>query len=82
MPSQTQFPRVQVSKKAPRRTLISIEQAAEILGCTDRSIRRWIAEGRLPAYRLVNKLVRLDADDVYGLLRPIPTAGGSHDDAA
>jgi excisionase family DNA binding protein len=62
-----------------RRTLVSIEQAAELLGCTDRSIRRWITDGRLPAYRVANKLVRLDLDDVYALLRPIPTAGGGHD---
>jgi excisionase family DNA binding protein len=75
MPSQTQIPRVQVSK-TPRRTLVSIDETAQLLGCTDRSVRRWIADGKLTAYRLGNKLVRLDLDDVYAMLREIPTAGG------
>jgi excisionase family DNA binding protein len=70
-----------VPKKAPR-TLISIDEAAELLGCTTRSVRRWIADGDLVAYRIKNKLIRLDLDDVYGLLRPIPAGGGDHAPAA
>jgi excisionase family DNA binding protein len=47
--------------------------ACERLGVTDKTLRRWIAEGRLTAWRLGPKLVRLDRDDVNELLRPIPT---------
>ncbi|MBA2559759.1 MAG: helix-turn-helix domain-containing protein [Propionibacteriales bacterium] len=68
--------------KAARRTLVSINETATHLGCTTRTIRRYIAEGRLTGYRLGPRLVRLDLSEVESLLRPIPTARGGHDDAA
>lgn len=58
-----------------RRWLTQIE-AAEYLGVTDRTLRRMIAAGELPAYRLGKRLLRLDARDLDAMLRPIPTVGG------
>ncbi len=68
---------------SPRRTLVSINETAAHLGCTTRTVRRYISEGRLTGYRLGPRLVRLDMSEVDAMLRPIPTtAGGDHDHAA
>lgn len=49
----------------------SIQQAAEHLGVTDRTIRQWIADGRLRGYRAHGaKLIRLDLNEVDAAMRP------------
>lgn len=50
------------------------EAAARTRVCT-KTLRRWIAAGRLTAYRYGPHLIRLDPAEVDALLRPIPTAG-------
>lgn len=54
-----------------------IDAAAERLGCTPKTIRRFIARGELKAYRLGKRTIRVDLNEVDALLRPIPTAGMS-----
>ncbi|MFA6046807.1 MAG: helix-turn-helix domain-containing protein [Phycisphaerales bacterium] len=50
-------------------------EAAEYLGCSPRTIRNYIASGRLPAYRVKgSKLLRVRRTDVDALLVRIPTA--------
>lgn len=51
----------------------TIAEAAARLGIHPKTLRRRIAEGRLPAYRLGHQIVRLDPAEVDALLRPIPT---------
>lgn len=55
---------------------ISIAQAAERAGVSRDTIRRRIADGSLPAYRMGPRLIRLDPADVDALLRPVPAVGG------
>jgi excisionase family DNA binding protein len=56
------------------RTWITIEQAAEQLGVSRRSIRRYIADGLLPAYRVAgDHLIRIAQDDLDQMMVPIPT---------
>ena len=55
---------------------IDQRQAAEYLGITDRTLRRMIAAGKLPAYRLGPRLLRIDVNDLDALLRPVPVGGG------
>lgn len=62
------------NETAPR--WLSKREACEHLGVTDRTLRTYIAEGRLPAYRLGPRLVRIDAADLDALLRPVPVGGG------
>jgi len=57
----------------PHSQFVSLDEAAEYLGVTPRSIRRYIAEGRLPGYRLGKKQIRVRTSDVEALLTPIPT---------
>jgi excisionase family DNA binding protein len=54
-------------------TLYSIQRTAYYLGTSQDTVRRMIAEGRLPAFRVGAHLIRIKAADVEALLRPIPT---------
>jgi excisionase family DNA binding protein len=55
--------------------LTAIAYAASRLGVHQRTVRRWIADGRLTGYRVGPHLVRLDARELDALPRAIPTAG-------
>lgn len=63
---------------APASRWIPQDEAVEYIGVTDRTLRRYVAEGKLPAYRLGTRLLRFKQADLDNLLRPIPTAGGGH----
>jgi len=63
------------SNRASSRHLIGLEEAAEIIGCHPRTIRRRIVEGQLTGYRMGKRILRVDQAEVEGLLRPIPTGG-------
>lgn len=54
--------------------LVPLADAAASCGVYPITIRRWISAGRLPAYRVGPRLLRVDADDVARLARPVPTA--------
>lgn len=55
--------------------LITQKQAAEMLGCTDRTIRNLISRGQITGYRLQGlRAVRVDAHEISGKLKAIPTA--------
>lgn len=57
------------------KVFITIAQAADILGCHPQTVRRLISVGKLPAFRLGPRAVRLQRDDVLAILQPIPTRG-------
>lgn len=60
-----------------KRHLLTIAQGAEYAHVSTRTVRRYIAQGRLAAFRVGPRLVRIDADELEALLRPIPTAGSA-----
>lgn len=49
---------------------LSIADVAEYLGVTTRTVQSMIADGRLPAFRLGPRIVRLRQDDVDAALQP------------
>jgi excisionase family DNA binding protein len=55
-------------------TLVSVEEAAAYLGLNVRTIRRYIADGKLPAYRVGTTLIRVDQADVDALIQLVPAA--------
>jgi len=55
-----------------RRQFESLTEAAERTGLSTYTLRRRIADGRLPAYRSGSRIIRVDPDDVDNLLRRIP----------
>lgn len=69
--------RTATTKKRPTR-LTSIAKAAECADVSPRTIRRWIASGRLPGYRVGPRLLKVSLDDVEQLAQQIP-AGLNYD---
>ena len=64
-----------MSTKAPlRRQPVSIAEAAEYLGVSTKTIRRYIAAGRLTGYRTGPRLLRVDHNELDGLMRRVPAA--------
>src|SRR5947209_3029004 len=51
--------------------LLSVTQAARSLGVHISTIRRWIKQGKLPAYRVGDKGVRVRSGDLALLLTPL-----------
>jgi excisionase family DNA binding protein len=54
-------------------TIISLQVAARIYGCTPATIRTFIADGRLPGYRIGARMIRVKRCDVEALMSPVPT---------
>jgi len=50
---------------------LTVAQVAESVGVTERAVRGWIAEGRLRAFRVAGRIVRVKASDVAELFEPI-----------
>ena len=61
----------QISKPPVQRA--SIAAAANALGVSTRTVRRYISDGRLTGYRMGPRLIRVDLAEVDALLSPIPT---------
>jgi excisionase family DNA binding protein len=57
-----------------RGQLITFDDAEKLLVLDKRTLRRYVAEGRLTGYRIGPRALRLDADEVEALAKPIPTA--------
>jgi excisionase family DNA binding protein len=53
----------------------TLDEAADILGCSTRTVRRFIEAGELTKYRLGPRLIKVDLNELDALLVPI-TQGG------
>ncbi len=53
--------------------LVSLDVAAARLDISPRTLRRRIADGTMPAYR-VGRLIKINPDDLGQAVRTIPTA--------
>ena len=53
--------------------LLTMQQAAEMLGCTPKTLRALVSRGTIRAYRLGPRQIRLKREDVLSALQPIPT---------
>jgi excisionase family DNA binding protein len=55
----------------PQRRLASISVAADEADVCTRTVRRWIASGRLRAYQVGPRLIKVDLNDLDAMLQPI-----------
>lgn len=53
---------------------LSLEEAAEVMSLSVRTIRRRIADGTIPAYQCGRRPIRIRLDDLEAALRRIPSA--------
>ena len=69
MPTTTprRAPRAATAPPSPRRRYCDVTAAADYLGVNPRTVRRLLTEGRLTAYRVGDKLIRLDWSEVESL---------------
>lgn len=58
-------------KQPPSRKLVSIAVAAETADVCDKTIRRWISEGRINGYRVGARLIKVDLDELEATFRPV-----------
>ena len=57
------------SQPEPRR--VTVAEAAAYSGMSERTIRRWISERRLPATRMGQRRIEIDLNDLDKLRTPI-----------
>jgi excisionase family DNA binding protein len=50
---------------------VGLNEAAQYVGVNPRTIRRYIASGRLRAYRVGPRLIKFDLADLETLLTPV-----------
>jgi excisionase family DNA binding protein len=53
---------------------LSLEESAECMSVSVKTIRRWIAAGTLPAYRCGKRAIRIKLEDLEAAPRQIPSA--------
>jgi excisionase family DNA binding protein len=56
---------------------LSLEEAADCLSVSVKTIRRLIAAGTLPAYRCGKRAIRIKLEDLEAAPRQIPSAAGA-----
>ena len=56
------------------RHLVTLDAAADYLSVDKRTVRTYISQGRFNGYRIGNRLLRVDLDEIDATLRPIPNA--------
>lgn len=52
---------------------LSLEEAAQVMSLSVKTIRRRIADGTIPAYQCGRRPIRIRLDELEAALRPIPT---------
>ncbi len=63
-----------MTRKRELPVYVSLEEAAEMMSLSTRTIRRRISDGTIPAYQCGRRSIRLRLDELESALRPIPSA--------
>jgi excisionase family DNA binding protein len=56
-------------------TYLSLDEAAEMLSVSVKTLRRRISEGSLPGYRCGRRHIRVRLDELESTIRRIPSSG-------
>jgi excisionase family DNA binding protein len=63
-----------MTRKRDLPVYVSLEEAAEMMSMSTRTIRRRISDGTIPAYQCGRRSIRLRLDELEAALRRIPSA--------
>ena len=55
----------------------SVQIGSQYSGLSEKTLPRYISDGRLTGYRLGARLLRIDLNELDQLFKPIPTAGST-----
>jgi excisionase family DNA binding protein len=61
--------------RAPAQHWDPVPDAATYARVSSRTIRRWIADGKLPARRVGPRLLQVNRAELDKLIRPVPAGG-------
>ena len=68
-----------VSPRIPRQRVLpvylSIEEAAEVMSLSTKTIRRRISDGSIPAYRCGRRNIQIRLDELEAASRKLPSTG-------
>jgi excisionase family DNA binding protein len=57
--------------------MVSIAAAADHYGVSRQTVRRWIASGKITAYRVGPRLIRVDLEEIEArIIHTVPTVNG------
>ncbi len=59
------------ANRGERLELIGLQEAADYCGVSYRTMRRWIADGRLNAFRVGPRLLKVTITDLNALHQPV-----------
>jgi excisionase family DNA binding protein len=60
--------------------MVSIAAAADHYGVSRQTVRRWIASGKITAYRVEPRLIRVDLEEIEAkIIHTVPTVNVSLD---
>ena len=62
------------SARAKPRRLASLKEAAGYADLNTRTLRRYIASGRITGYRVGPKLLKVDLNELDSIVRPVAAA--------
>ncbi|PJE23678.1 MAG: helix-turn-helix domain-containing protein [Mycobacterium sp.] len=63
----------QTRHEEPLPPKVPIKRTAGYLNVSEKSVRRYIAEGKLKAYRVGPRLIRVDRESLLALAKPMGT---------
>jgi excisionase family DNA binding protein len=69
MPKNSRLPLNRLERRHPE--LIGLQEAADYCDVSYRTVRRWVADGRINAVRVGPRLLKVDAADLDKLLQPV-----------
>lgn len=55
--------------------LLNVKRSAETVGVSENTIRNWIAQGKLPAVRIGERIIRIRPADLAALITPVGDLG-------
>lgn len=60
----------QAEPAAAQRRWASMQQCADYMGVTLRTVREWISQGRITGYRINARVIRVDLNEVDAAFEP------------
>ncbi len=63
-----------MARKRELPVYVSLDEAAEMMSLSTRTIRRRISDGTIPAYQCGRRSIRIRVDELEAALRRLPSA--------
>jgi excisionase family DNA binding protein len=75
MPTKQTHASTGVPRQRALPVYLSIEEAAEVMSLSTKTIRRRISDGSIPAYRCGRRNIRIRLDELEAAFRQLPSTG-------